>query len=69
MAVTAQQPDDLLTVTEVCDVLKVSRSALYALRYRGEAPPAIKVGRQLRWRRTDLDRWIAERPVIETTPS
>jgi excisionase family DNA binding protein len=54
--------NELLTVDEVCDYLKISRSALYGLRRHGMAPPAIKIGRQLRFRRVDLDEWINAKP-------
>jgi predicted DNA-binding transcriptional regulator AlpA len=30
---------------------------IYGLRYRGEAPPAIRVGRELRWRLEDIEAW------------
>ena len=58
----APQTYDLLTVDEVCDRLKISRSALYGLRRTGMAPPAIKIGRQLRFRRADLENWINAKP-------
>jgi predicted DNA-binding transcriptional regulator AlpA len=30
---------------------------IYGLRYRGEAPRAMKVGRELRWRLPDVEAW------------
>ncbi len=41
-------------------------SALYSQRHRGEAPGclAVKVGKRLVWRRSDLDEWWeTQRPV------
>lgn len=29
-----------------------------AMRHDGELPPAIKIGRNLRWRETDIDAWL-----------
>jgi excisionase family DNA binding protein len=55
--------EELLTVEELCDLLKVTRSALYGMRYTRTAPPAIKIGRQLRFRRSDVEAWIAARPA------
>lgn len=33
---------------------------IYGLRYRGEAPPAIRVGRELRFRVTDVEAWESQ---------
>lgn len=67
MAETAA-PADLLTIEEVCDILKVSRSVLYLMRRKGEGPPAIMVGHRLRYRRPDLDRWIKDQPTSNGQP-
>jgi len=50
----------LLTTTEVCDLLKISPQTLYSWRDRGLGPRAIKVGRHLRFRETDVERWLNE---------
>ncbi len=34
---------------------------IYGLRYRGQAPPAIRVGRELRWDLAEVERWEADR--------
>ena len=34
---------------------------IYAWRYRRQGPAGFKVGRHLRYRQTDVDRWISER--------
>ncbi len=41
--------DKLLTTEEVAARYRVSRRTLYDWRATGQAPPAIKVGRHLRW--------------------
>lgn len=48
----------LLTTTEVCELLKISPHTLYQWRLRNEGPVAIKVGRHLRFREADVDRWL-----------
>lgn len=50
---TAQQTADLLNLPSV--------QALYSRRSRsnGSAPPAIRIGGALRWRRSDIDAWLA----------
>ena len=46
-------PLDLLTVDDVCRLLKVKRSWVYDAAERGDIP-AVRLGRQLRFRRTDI---------------
>lgn len=50
---------EFLEVTEVAEMFHVTTSALYTQRHRSEAPGslAVKVGRKLLWRRSDLDAW------------
>jgi len=49
---------DLLTVAEVCGLLRVSRSTLKRWIDRGLAPRPLRVGRTLRFRRADLDLFV-----------
>jgi excisionase family DNA binding protein len=53
--------DRVLTSEEAAAYLKVSARTFETLRKAGEAPPGSKVGRQWRYRREALDRWLAER--------
>jgi excisionase family DNA binding protein len=46
-----------LTTDEVLDYLKVNPRTIYRLIKAGEIP-AIRIGRQWRFRRSDLDAWI-----------
>jgi excisionase family DNA binding protein len=46
-----------LTTEEVLSCLKVNPRTIYRLIKTGELP-AIRIGRQWRFRRTDLDEWI-----------
>lgn len=59
-APAAQTADRLLGTAETAEILGISKSSLYGLRYVGDAPPAIKVGSRLRWRRVDVERWMDE---------
>jgi excisionase family DNA binding protein len=52
-------PEDILTIREVADYLKVTERTLYRLVQEGKLP-AFKVGNSWRFRREDLDRWISE---------
>jgi len=51
--------EDILTIKEVADYLKVTERTLYRLAQEGKLP-AFKVGGSWRFRREDLDRWIEE---------
>lgn len=48
----------LLTTTELATYLQRPLGTLYAWRYRGEGPPALKVGRELRYREADVMAWL-----------
>ena len=51
----------LLSPEDVSKWLGVPIPTLYSWRVRGEGPPALRVGKHLRWDRDDLEAWIAER--------
>lgn len=50
--------DPLLTAQELANFLGVPLSTLYAWRYRGEGPRGFRAGRHLRYRKSDVDKWI-----------
>ena len=52
----------MLTVTEVADYLKISRSMIYRLLKRGEIP-GFKMGSDWRLYVEEIDRWRAEREI------
>ncbi|QKV74083.1 helix-turn-helix domain-containing protein [Amycolatopsis sp. Hca4] len=55
-------PEDLLTVDEVCAALRVTRSTFNDWRAKRCAPPCVQLpNRQLRFRRSALERWLAAR--------
>lgn len=51
----------LLTVEDLAEYLGVPVATLYAWRCRRQGPPGFQVGRRLRSRRGDIDRWISDR--------
>lgn len=53
--------DRLLGVHELAAYLDVPVKTLYAWRYRSEGPPALRVGRHLRYRWSDVQAWIEQR--------
>lgn len=54
------KPDELLTTEEVAALLKIPEKTLHTWRYRNQGPAAIKIGKHLRFRASELDRWIEE---------
>ena len=53
------KPRELLTITQVCAELQISRSTFYDWRAKGRAPRCIKLPNgEIRIRRTDLDDWF-----------
>ncbi len=62
------QLDHLLTAQDLAAYLDVPLTTLYAWRYRGEGPAGFRVGKHLRYRRSDVEQWIRER-VGESQPN
>jgi excisionase family DNA binding protein len=56
-----EQLDRLLTVKQLAMYLDVPVATLYAWRHRRQGPPGFRAGRHLRYRLSDVERWIAER--------
>ena len=63
-------PEQLLTLQEAADYLRLTPSALYTQRHRGEKPGAlgIRVGKKVLYRPSDIDRFLDER-LSETLAS
>ena len=51
----------MLTLAEVAAELRVPAETLRKWRTQGTGPRAAKVGKHLRYRRSEVDRWLAER--------
>lgn len=62
------QPAQLVNEREAASILCYSVRALQNWRHRGGGPDFIKVSsRSVRYRRTDLEKWIAARTVSNTS--
>jgi predicted DNA-binding transcriptional regulator AlpA len=57
--------DELLEPEEVSTTLKIPVATLYMWRYRGSGPPAVPLGRHLRYSRRALEEWLRERAEDE----
>ena len=52
--------DQLMSVKDVAEYLKVDMSTVYLWSQRGQMP-AMKVGRMWRYRRSEIDAWLDQR--------
>ncbi|HEY32117.1 MAG TPA: helix-turn-helix domain-containing protein [Dehalococcoidia bacterium] len=57
MTVYPKSEPRLMTVTELAEYLRISRASVYRL-VRSRQVPVSSVGRQLRFRRDSIDRWL-----------
>jgi excisionase family DNA binding protein len=48
----------IMTLGEVADYLRVPQATLYCWRYRGVGPIGVRVGRHIRYSRSEVDRWF-----------
>jgi excisionase family DNA binding protein len=58
--ITKERPH-WLTRKEAADYLRLGESTLAKLFVSGDGPPAIKVGRSVRYASIDLDAWMGSR--------
>ena len=56
----AKEPDSIMTIEEVAAYLKIPKSTVYVLAQEGKIP-CQKVGRQWRFRKNTIDKWLDER--------
>ena len=61
--VAGGESQEVLSVQEVAKLLKVPVSAIYAWNRRGVGPPFYKVGRKLRYRKSNARKWLAKHLV------
>lgn len=60
-----QPEDEILTLDEVAVYLKAGKKTVYRLAQQGEIP-GFKLGGTWRFRRSELDRWIAAQIARKT---
>ena len=59
---------EYLKVPEVAQILRIARSRAYELVAGGEIP-SVRIGRSVRVKRAELDRWLEEQRYAGTTRS
>ena len=60
------EPGDVMTIHELADYLRISRSTLYKLAQEGRVP-CQKVGRHWRFRKQAIDNWLGHASKDATT--
>jgi excisionase family DNA binding protein len=68
MDISKPEPiEPLLTLDDVVAYLGIPKNTLYRWRVDGEGPRAMKIGKHLRYRRSELEAWLEkntdERPA------
>jgi excisionase family DNA binding protein len=61
-----REMEAFLTTEEVLSYLKITPRTIYRLIRSGELP-AIRIGRQWRFRRGDLDRWLERQRALASS--
>lgn len=51
----------LLDIRQVADRCGVHPQTIHQMRYRGDGPPAVRIGRKLKFRPEDIEAWIESR--------
>jgi len=62
----AEPKDMVLTIDQLADYLKLSKSTLYHLARRGDFPGQ-KVGRHWRFHKAAIDKWLGERAATSAS--
>lgn len=57
--------DELLTIDEAAERVRVPVSTLRQMRYRGTGPASAIIGRRIMYRISDLDAWVADRFTVQ----
>jgi excisionase family DNA binding protein len=59
--VIADSVREVMTTEQAAEYLQCSRQRLDQWRHQGNGPPFVKMARLVRYRRSDLDKWLGER--------
>lgn len=52
--------DEILTLTQLCEHLHISAQTIYDLRCQGRGPRGFRVGRELRFRTSEINAWLSQ---------
>ncbi|WP_082949694.1 helix-turn-helix domain-containing protein [Mycobacterium sp. ACS4331] len=54
------EQQQLMTLTDLCKELGISESTAYYWRQVGKGPKGARIGKALRYRRSDVEAWLDE---------
>ena len=54
-------PPALMTTDDLASYLGVPKATLYRWNYRSSGPKRLRLGRHVRYRRSDVERWLTTR--------
>lgn len=57
----------LMHTVEAAQYLSLSKPTLERFRLTGEGPPYLKLGKAVRYRRTELDAWLESQLITSTS--
>ena len=55
-------PEPLWTIDEVAAYLGIPKQTIYRWRAAGTGPPSHRIGRHVRYRRDEVERWVRRQP-------
>jgi predicted DNA-binding transcriptional regulator AlpA len=67
MAEISNNPTGLLTTVQAAGVLGFNPSFLAKARLTGTGPRFLKIGKAVRYRRADIDAWLADKTRVSTS--
>lgn len=60
-----ESDQEFLTIGELAEYLKVPEETVRSWRHRDTGPRGVRLGKHVRYRRSDVDAWIAERSLAQ----
>jgi len=60
-----QNPPQLLTIRELAELLQVPVPTIHNWRYRRQGPKGFRVGRHIRFLRSDVEAWLAHQRDVD----
>jgi excisionase family DNA binding protein len=52
--------DKLWRIKELAEFLGIPKQTIYQWRTKGYGPPAVRIGKYVKYRPSDVERWITE---------
>lgn len=56
-------PDELLSIKDLAALAQLPIATIYQLNSKGTGPRRIRLGKHVRYRRADVDRWLDQNTI------